>query len=106
MSTQQQHHERFEVRYQTPWGLEYDGDRDEYRATSGSEIDHANAFTFNEWYKLYKYGAEDRQAEIDKLLTALNEIAWRRHPSEKCSAAVEKLEKIALQAIANAGVQL
>ncbi len=39
------------------------------------------------------------------LLAALNEIAWRRHPSEKCSAAVEKLEKIALQAIAKVGAQ-
>ena len=42
------------------------------------------------------------QSKFDGLVAALTEIAWHRTPSEKCSVAVEKLEKMALAAITKA----
>jgi hypothetical protein len=60
----------------------------------------ATSFAVSQMRRIAKLEAQNKE-----LVAALDKIAWNRHPSEKCSAVVEKLEKMALAALAKAGAE-
>ncbi len=97
-TSQQDMRAEFEDKFPLPNGVTFSSELSAYVQTKPHT--RKMAHTYNCMYVSYIRCWAYRQQEIDRLRGALDKIAWLRHPSEKCSAHVEKLEKIALAALA------